>query len=181
MGRCQNHDFKYHRTNISLSGHSRTLPNEHLTIRAFTNIDTNKKNCMMKVLFPLISELSVLLYKHSLRRVPLVKQVLVILPGFSGIHVTRSFMCVLWIVVCPFVLFFWSLCRLSFFDLRILVTPLVSFSSSHKRSLQGRIQDFKLGGTLKKIRPSGGRREICGVFCVKNHDFTPKKSYIFQF
>ena len=59
----------------------------------------------MKVLFPLISELSVLLYKHSLRRVPLVKQVLVILPGFSGIHVTRSFMCVLWIVVCPFVLF----------------------------------------------------------------------------
>jgi hypothetical protein len=105
MGRCQNHDFKYHWTTISLSGHSRTLPNEHLTIRAFTNIDTNKKNCMMKVLFPLISELSVLLYKHSLRRVPLVKQVLVILPGFSGIHVTRSFMCVLWIVVCPFVLF----------------------------------------------------------------------------
>jgi hypothetical protein len=41
---------------------------------------------------------------------------------------------------------------------------------------QGRIQDFKLGGSaLKKIAPSGGRREILfGVFRVKNHDFTPK-------
>jgi hypothetical protein len=39
---------------------------------------------------------------------------------------------------------------------------------------QGRIQDFKLGGALKKIAPSGGRRENFGVFCVKNHDFTAK-------
>ena len=31
-------------------------------------------------------------------------------------------------------------------------------------SVQGRIQDFKLGGggALKKIAPSGGRRENCG-------------------
>jgi hypothetical protein len=27
----------------------------------------------------------------------------------------------------------------------------------------------------------GGAREIFGVFHVKNHDFTPKKSYFFQF
>ena len=74
---------------------------------------------------------------------------------------------------------------------------------------QGRIQDFKLGGSaLKKIAPSEGRREkiwgisgeksrfyakkiifpiaeggakIVGVFRVKNHDFTPKKSYFYQF
>ena len=39
---------------------------------------------------------------------------------------------------------------------------------------QGRIQDFKLWGALKKIAPSGGRRENFGVFRVKNHDFTPK-------
>ena len=45
---------------------------------------------------------------------------------------------------------------------------------------QGRIQDFKLGGgALKKIAPSGGRRENFGVFRVKNHDFTPKKSLFF--
>ena len=72
-------------------------------------------------------------------------------------------------------------------------------------TLQGRIQDFKLGGgALKKIAPSRGRREhfrgnSCekslfyakksvftiteggaknvGVFRVKNHDFTPKKTY----
>jgi hypothetical protein len=75
--------------------------------------------------------------------------------------------------------------------------------------IQGRIQDFKLGGggALKKIAPSGGRREqfwgisceksrfyakkirifpnaegsakIFGVFRVKNHDFTPK-NHIFS-
>jgi hypothetical protein len=40
---------------------------------------------------------------------------------------------------------------------------------------QGRIQDLKLGGGgLKKIAPSGGRRENFGVFRVKNRDFTPK-------
>ena len=30
------------------------------------------------------------------------------------------------------------------------------------------------GGAVKKIAPSGGRRENFGVFRVKNHDFTPK-------
>jgi hypothetical protein len=30
------------------------------------------------------------------------------------------------------------------------------------------------GGELKKIAPSGGRRENFGVFRVKNYDFTPK-------
>jgi hypothetical protein len=39
---------------------------------------------------------------------------------------------------------------------------------------QGRIQDFKLEGALKKIAPSRGRRENLEVFRVKNHDFTPK-------
>ena len=42
------------------------------------------------------------------------------------------------------------------------------------RPNQGRIQDFKLGGALKKNAPSGGRREIFGVFRVKNRDFMPK-------
>ena len=35
------------------------------------------------------------------------------------------------------------------------------------------------GGALKKIAPSGGRRENFGVFRVKNHDFTPK-NHIFS-
>ena len=66
---------------------------------------------------------------------------------------------------------------------------------------QGRIQDFKLGGahlnffwgiSCEKSRfyakksyfsnfRGGGAREIFGVFHVKNHDFTPKKSYFYQF
>ena len=41
--------------------------------------------------------------------------------------------------------------------------------------MQGRIQDFKLGGAhLKKLRRAEGGAKIFGVFRVKNHDFTPK-------
>ena len=40
---------------------------------------------------------------------------------------------------------------------------------------QSRISSYGgVGGALKKIAPSGGRRENFGVFRVKNHDFTPK-------
>ena len=35
------------------------------------------------------------------------------------------------------------------------------------------------GGAVKKIAPSGGRRENFGVFRVKKHDFTPK-NHIFS-
>jgi hypothetical protein len=35
------------------------------------------------------------------------------------------------------------------------------------------------GGALKKIAPSGVRRENLEVFHVKNHDFTPKNR-VFQ-
>ena len=47
--------------------------------------------------------------------------------------------------------------------------------------LQGRIQDFKLGGGahLKKLRRAEGGAKIVGVFRVKNHDFTPK-NHIFS-
>ena len=33
------------------------------------------------------------------------------------------------------------------------------------------------GAHLKKLRRAEGGANIFGVFCVKNHDFTPKKSY----
>ena len=50
-------------------------------------------------------------------------------------------------------------------------------------NVQGRIQDFKLGGGahLKKLGRAEGGAKICGVFRVKNHDFTPKKSYFSNF
>jgi hypothetical protein len=42
-------------------------------------------------------------------------------------------------------------------------------------TLQGRIQDLKLGGThLKKLRQAKGGVKMFGVFRVKYHDFTPK-------
>ena len=47
---------------------------------------------------------------------------------------------------------------------------------------QGRIQDFKLGGAyFKKLRRAEEGAKIFGVFHVKNHHFTKKKSYLFQF
>ena len=46
--------------------------------------------------------------------------------------------------------------------------------------IQGRIQDFKLGGAhLKKLHLAEGGAKIFGVLCVKNHDFTPK-NHIFS-
>ena len=44
--------------------------------------------------------------------------------------------------------------------------------------IQGRIQDFKLGGAhLKKLRRPEEGANILGVFRVKNHYFTPKISF----
>jgi hypothetical protein len=37
------------------------------------------------------------------------------------------------------------------------------------------------GAHFKKLRRAEGGAEIFGVFRVKNHDFTQKKSYFFQF
>ena len=58
-------------------------------------------------------------------------------PGFTPILVgfvlfdAQFYMNVLQIVVCTFVLFFWPLCCLFFFDIRILITPLVSLNLSY--------------------------------------------------
>ena len=77
------------------------------------------------------------------RRVPLVEQELRTLPGhfssppvFSGARVTRSLVLYVCFVdrclsFCTF--FFWPLCCLFFFDIRILITPLVSSNSSLSR------------------------------------------------
>jgi hypothetical protein len=46
--------------------------------------------------------------------------------------------------------------------------------------LQGRIQDFKLGGVyLKKLRRAEGGANFFWVFHVKNHDFM-QKNHIFS-
>ena len=47
-------------------------------------------------------------------------------------------------------------------------------------TVQGRIQDFKLGGAhLKKLCRAEGGAKFFWVFRVKNHDFTPK-NHIFS-
>ena len=63
---------------------------------------------------------------RATRRVPQMEQQLLTLPVFIGVRVARSLD--FYIVFCRllFVLFFWSLYCLSFFDLRLLITPLVT-------------------------------------------------------
>ena len=75
------------------------------------------------------------------RRVPMVEQELLTRPehlssppGFSGVHVTQSLVLYISFVDrCLSFLYFFirPLCCLSFFDLRILITPLVSSISSY--------------------------------------------------
>ena len=56
---------------------------------------------------------------------------------------------------------------------------MITLSTNDVNRMQGRIQDFKLGGALKKLRRTEGDPKIVGVFRVKNHDFTPK-NHIFS-
>jgi len=71
------------------------------------------------------------------RRAPLVEQELLTPlehltspPVISGVHVTRSLvLCVCFVDRCLY-FFFWPLFCLFFFDIRILITPLVSSNSS---------------------------------------------------
>jgi hypothetical protein len=60
--------------------------------------------------------------------------------------------------------------------------PLLVPQSHHFYKVQGRIQDFKLGGggALKKLRSAEGGREKCwGISCEKSR-FYAKKLYVFQ-
>ena len=72
----------------------------------------------------------VLLVEHELLNVP---EDLSSPPIFSGVRVTRSlvlYICFIDRCLSFSTFFFWSLCRI-FFDMRILITPLVSSSSSY--------------------------------------------------
>ena len=76
------------------------------------------------------------------RRVPLVEQERLTLPEhlslppvFSGVRVTRSlvlYVCFVDRCLSFGIFFFWPLCCLFFFDIRILIFPLVSSNSSWK-------------------------------------------------
>ena len=48
------------------------------------------------------------------------------------------------------------------------------------RTISGADPGFQVkGGDLKKLRRAEGGSKMFGVFCVKNHDLRPKKSYFF--
>ena len=79
------------------------------------------------------------------RWVPLVEQELLTLPEhlrstlvFSYIRVARSLVLCVMFCRCCLSFFFWPLCYLSFIDLRILVTPLVSSSKTQSTPRRNR-------------------------------------------
>ena len=85
---------------------------------------------------PLLQTLDPPLVTRLTRRMLLVEQELLTFPE-HGVHprllvgfVLLDLYFFLSIVVCPFVLFFWPLCCLFFFDIRFLIAPLVSSNSS---------------------------------------------------
>ena len=103
------------------------------------------------------------------RQVPLVEQELLNLQErlsspliFSGIRVTRSFVFCVVFCISLFVLLyflFWPLCCLFFFDLRTLITPLVSSNSSCKilrrkcksPIIQARLKKWKTKFNIKAV------------------------------
>ena len=64
---------------------------------------------------------------------------------------------------------------------RLWIGVALSMRMFSSYTIQGRIQDFKLGGAhFKKIAPSGGRREKCwGISCEKSR-FYAKQTKFFQ-
>ena len=74
------------------------------------------------------------------RRVPLVKELLTLPehlhspPVYNGVRVTQSLALCVCFVDCCLSFFFWPFCCLSFFDLRIFITTLVSSNSSFTRT-----------------------------------------------
>ena len=65
-----------------------------------------------------------------------------------------------------------------FFSLNMIFLRLYTLTILQEH-MQGRIQDFKLGGAhLQKLRRAEGGAKILGVFRVINHDFTPKNHIV---
>jgi len=96
------------------------------------------------------------------RRVPLVEQELLTLPEhmsspavFSWVRVTRSLVLYVCFVDCCLSILlyflFWRLCCLFFFDIRFLISPLVSSSSSYFEAGHGKGPCDGLGGCTKRI------------------------------
>ena len=63
------------------------------------------------------------------------------------------------------------------------VCLLMNINNRGRHEYSGADPGFQVrgGGPLKKLRRAEGGTKIVGVFRVKNLDFTPKKSYFFQF
>jgi hypothetical protein len=105
------------------------------------------------------------------QRVPLVEQELLTLPEylnsssvFSGVRVARSLVvCVCFVdrflSFCPFS--FWPLCCLFFFDIQILITPLVSSDYSWPRMLKSFLIPPLFLKCLYQARKVSGHIFVC--------------------
>ena len=86
------------------------------------------KNHMKVVVYDLISKLLRDEFPLMVQELPTLPGKLSSPPVFRGVRVTQSLvLCVCFVDCC---LSFWPLCCLSFFNLQILITPLVSSNTS---------------------------------------------------
>ena len=73
-------------------------------------------------------------------------------------------------------------CNLNQFETMIDVHRLYRRENANSIRVTGADLGFQVRGAhFKKMRRAQGGAKIFGVFRVKNHDLTPKKSYFFQF
>ena len=101
------------------------------------SIDRQSNKCSICLNITKISWLITKFVTRWTRRMSLVEQELLTLPEhlcsppvFSGVRVTRSLFLYCRSLFVHLYLFFWPLCCLFFFDIRILITPLVSSNYS---------------------------------------------------
>ena len=70
-------------------------------------------------------------------------------PDFSGVRVTRS--SALYVCFVNSCLSFWPFCCLFFFDIRIMIAPLVSSNSSYYSTTATCVYNFKADANVKAI------------------------------
>jgi hypothetical protein len=105
------------------------------------NIDTILQQM---IYYRIINNITTLLVKQELRTLP---EHLSAPPDFSGVRVNLivSFMCMFCrLLVVLLYFYFWPLCCLFFFDIQILITPLVSSNPSYKEQSTEHFQDSVL-------------------------------------
>jgi hypothetical protein len=121
-------------TYVPLGNTSRSFPHSWLIVVFVTSVTRRMPLVEHLSSPPVFSGVRVVQLMGATRKLLTLQEHLNSPPVFSGVRVTRSLVLCVMFCISLFVLFFtffWPLCCLFFFDLRIMITPLVSSDSSY--------------------------------------------------